>query len=154
MESGELAAVAGMTEAARRIHRLGPGWVLVKGGHLEGVEPSPGTAPAERVPDVLFDGDAVTVLTGTWVDTPNTHGTGCSLSAAIAARLASGASVPRAVAEAKEYVHRALVGAAGWRLGAGHGPVDHLGWSSSPGNRGTAGGAGPAGPETTAAGSQ
>jgi hydroxymethylpyrimidine kinase/phosphomethylpyrimidine kinase len=104
--------------------------VLVKGGHLPGVEsPVDGDAPAE-VADVLYDGDRVTVLTGPRVDTPNTHGTGCSLSAAIVAHLARGADVPTAVASAKEYVHGALVGAAGWRLGSGHGPLDHLGWTN------------------------
>lgn len=127
MERDDLAGTDGMAEAARRIHRLGPRWVLVKGGHLDGVEPSVGEAPPERVPDVLFDGGAVTVLTAPWVDTPNTHGTGCSLSAAVAARLASGAGVEEAVRDAKAYVHRALAGAAAWRLGHGHGPLDHLG---------------------------
>lgn len=117
----------GMAEAARTIHAMGADWVLVKGGHLAGVEPSPGTRAASAVPDVLYDGTTVTVLSAGWVDTPNTHGTGCSLSAAIAAKLASGTDVPAAVAEAKAYVHRALVGAAGWQLGKGHGPLDHFG---------------------------
>jgi len=127
MERDDLVGTDAMAEAARRIHRLGPRWVLVKGGHLDGVEPAAGGAHPEGVPDVLFDGGAVTVLTAPWVDTPNTHGTGCSLSAAIAARLASGAGVEAAVGDAKTYVHRALAGAAAWRLGRGHGPLDHLG---------------------------
>ena len=123
----------GMAEAARTIHAMGADWVLVKGGHLAGVEPSPGTRAASAVPDVLYDGTTVTMLTAEWVDTPNTHGTGCSLSAAIAAKLASGADVATAVAEAKAYVHRALAGAAGWRLGKGHGPLDHFGGPASGG---------------------
>lgn len=120
-----------MTELARHIHGLGPRWVLVKGGHLPGVEgrdrqhPAPGT-----VDDVLFDGTDVVVLPGTRVETPNTHGTGCSLSASIAANLAAGRSVADAVSLAKAFVHEALVGARKWRLGAGHGPIDQLGWSS------------------------
>ena len=66
------------------------------------------------------------------VATGNDHGTGCSLSAAIAAHLARGATVPDAIGEAKAFVARALAGGAGWRLGAGHGPLDHFGWSEPP----------------------
>ncbi len=83
------------------------------------------------VADVLFDGREVIVLDGPRVDTPNTHGTGCSLSAAIAAHLARGADVPTAVSAAKAFVHDALLGGATWRLGRGHGPLDHLGWSGA-----------------------
>jgi hydroxymethylpyrimidine kinase/phosphomethylpyrimidine kinase len=85
------------------------------------------------VPDVLYDGATVTVLTADRVDTVNTHGTGCSLSAAIAARLADGADVVTAVTDAKQFVHLALVGGAGWHLGKGHGPLDHFGWSHGEG---------------------
>ena len=129
--------VEAMADMARRIYELGPDWVLVKGGHLPGVESQSGVTPPAQVADVLFDGTAVTVLTGGHVDTVNTHGTGCSLSAAIAAQLAHGAEVPEAVATAKEFVLRALRGGSGWRLGRGHGPLDHLGWTggSPPGLR-------------------
>jgi len=156
----EVQGIETMIEVAREIHRLGPTWVLVKGGHLPGVEHRPGSqAPEDRsedpgddrsrdgsndrpdeVADVLFDGTDVTVLQGPWVDTANTHGTGCSLSSAIVAYLARGADVPLAVASAKEFVHNALVGGAQWRLGQGHGPLDHLGWTT--GTAGTAGTAG------------
>ena len=88
-----------------------------------------GVAP-DQVADVLFDGTRVTVLRHSHVDTPNTHGTGCSLSAAVAAQLARGADVPTAVATAQRFVLGALLGAAEWRLGKGHGPIDHLGWSA------------------------
>jgi hydroxymethylpyrimidine/phosphomethylpyrimidine kinase len=145
LDRADLAGVDGMAEAARRIHRLGPRWVLVKGGHLDGVEAADRGVPPTEVPDVLFDGEEITVVTAPWVDTPNTHGTGCSLSAAIAARLASGTGVAQAVADAKAFVNGALVGGAGWRLGAGHGPIDHLGWSGR--------GAGTTSSGTTAAGS-
>ena len=128
----ELHDVDSMIGVARLIHGLGPSWVLVKGGHLPGVESRDhGTAP-QRVEDVLFDGAEVVVLSGSHVDTPNTHGTGCSLSSAIAAYLAHGAAVDTAVAAAKEYVHSALLGGAGWRLGGGHGPLNHLGWKGEP----------------------
>jgi hydroxymethylpyrimidine/phosphomethylpyrimidine kinase len=129
VEPSDVADAAAMEEAARRIHDLGATWVLVKGGHLPGVgSPTPGGGPAEVI-DVLFDGTEATRLAAPRVETGNTHGTGCSLSAAIVAHLARGADVPSAVAAAKEFVHRALVGGAHWRLGRGHGPIDHFGWS-------------------------
>ncbi len=122
--------VEGMISLARRIHELGPGWVLVKGGHLAGVhDPDEGGGPAQ-VADVLFDGREVTVLEAPRVTTRNNHGTGCTLSAATAARLAAGSEVPEAVGEAKRFVQRALDGAAGWELGKGHGPLDPFGWAS------------------------
>ena len=83
---------------------------------------------------MLFDGTEVTVLTGGHVDTSNNHGTGCSLSAAIAASLARGADVPTAVSVAKEFVLGALRGGSRWHLGEGHGPLDHLGWAGGPGD--------------------
>ena len=86
--------VEAMVDMARRIHELGPTWVLVKGGHLPGVESHPGVRPPDQVADVLFDGTTVTVLTGRRVDTLNNHGTGCSLSAAIAASPGQGGRCP------------------------------------------------------------
>jgi hydroxymethylpyrimidine/phosphomethylpyrimidine kinase len=86
--------------------------------------------PPATVTDILFDGHEVTVLSGAYVPTANVHGSGCSLSAAIAARLAAGCDVPTAVREGKAYVTEAIQGGAGWQLGDGHGPLDHLGWST------------------------
>ena len=106
---------------AERLRDAGPRWVVVKGGHL-----------TESADDVVAGPDGVTVLSGTRVATDNDHGTGCSLSAAVAAVLASGSSVPEALAAAKAFVARALAGGAAWRLGAGHGPLDHFGWSAAP----------------------
>jgi hydroxymethylpyrimidine/phosphomethylpyrimidine kinase len=94
---------------------------VVKGGHL-----------TESADDVVAGPDGVTVLPGTRVATANDHGTGCSLSAAVAAALAGGSSVPEALVTAKAFVARALAGGASWRLGAGHGPLDHFGWSAAP----------------------
>jgi len=128
----ELRDVDSMIGVARLIHGLGPSWVLVKGGHLPGVESREGGAAPRQVVDVLFDGEDVAILSASHVDTPNIHGTGCSLSSAIAAYLAHGATVPTAVAAAKEFVHGALLGGAGWRLGQGHGPLNHLGWKGEP----------------------
>jgi hydroxymethylpyrimidine/phosphomethylpyrimidine kinase len=123
------ADVDAMVDLAVRIHRLGPTWVLVKGGHLPGVHGTDGTTAPDRVADVLFDGTDVTVLEQDRVGTRNNHGTGCSLASATAALLATGLQVPDAVGRAKAFVHAALAGAAGWDLGRGHGPLDPFGWS-------------------------
>jgi hydroxymethylpyrimidine kinase/phosphomethylpyrimidine kinase len=106
---------------ARRIRETGARYVVVKGGHL-----------TESADDVVAGPEGVSVLSGTRVATGNDHGTGCSLSAAIAANLARGASVEVAIQEAKVFVARGLAGGAGWHLGAGHGPLDHFGWSAPP----------------------
>jgi hydroxymethylpyrimidine/phosphomethylpyrimidine kinase len=65
------------------------------------------------------------------IDTANDHGSGCSFAAATAARLALGDHPLDAVRAAKRFVHGALAGAAGWRIGAGHGPLDQLGWETA-----------------------
>lgn len=103
----------GMREAARALVEAGAGAALVKGGHLEG----------EAV-DVLWDGARERVWRRPRLDTRHTHGTGCTLSAAVAAGLASGAPLEDAVDRALRFVARAIASAPG--LGAGHGPVDHF----------------------------
>ncbi len=123
----DLASVAAMLEAAEEIRALGTTLVVVKGGHFE---QAGGAREAGGAPDVVAGPAGTEVLEARRVRTPNDHGTGCSLSAAIAAHLALGADPLDAVRAAKAFVHRALAGAAGWRLGAGHGPIDHLGWSA------------------------
>jgi hydroxymethylpyrimidine/phosphomethylpyrimidine kinase len=105
--------LAGMREAARALHALGPRVVVVKGGHLQG-----------DAVDVYFDGDRLDELRATRIETRNTHGTGCTFSAAIASRLALGDDPFAAVAGAKEYLTEAIRGS--YSVGAGHGPVDHL----------------------------
>jgi hydroxymethylpyrimidine/phosphomethylpyrimidine kinase len=112
-----LTTIEKMAEAARELQARGPALVIVKGGHRR---------DAEAV-DVAYDGRAVTLLRSEWVETRNNHGTGCSFSAAIAARLALGTDPLEAAMLAKEYIHRAIELAAGWELGSGHGPIDHLG---------------------------
>jgi hydroxymethylpyrimidine/phosphomethylpyrimidine kinase len=107
-----------MAAVAEQIRASGVHYVVVKGGHL-----------TESAADVVAGPAGITVLPGDRVATTNDHGTGCSLSAAIAANLARGADVLDAVREAKAFVARALAGAAGWELGSGHGPIDHFGWS-------------------------
>ena len=119
----ELPDLAAMEEAARELHGLGAGLAVVKGGHRE---------DAEAV-DVAYDGASITYLRAPWVRTRNVHGTGCSFSAAICANLALGHAPLAAALRAKAYVHRAIELAADWRLGGGHGPIDHLGAAREPG---------------------
>jgi len=104
-----------MARAAERIvDDLGVPAVLLKGGHLQS---------GDRVVDILYDGD-VRTFRGKRIDTTNTHGTGCTLSAAITAQLANGESLHGAVRRAIDYVHNAIATAPG--LGSGHGPLNHL----------------------------
>lgn len=103
-----------MDEAARRILALGARAVLIKGGHIEG----------EKT-DRLYGGKEQSYSTP-HVNTRNTHGTGCTLSAAIACYLARGCQLPQAVGKAKRYVTRALRAGADVEIGSGHGPVDHF----------------------------
>jgi len=90
-----IASIADMEEAARRLHRLGPLYVMVKGGHLVG-SGSSGGGSGDAV-DVLFDGVTMLHLTVPAVATKHTHGTGCTLASAIAVALAQGRSPPDAV---------------------------------------------------------
>jgi hydroxymethylpyrimidine/phosphomethylpyrimidine kinase len=112
----EIQTLADMARAAQAIHALGPQAVLVKGGGME--------ADLRGV-DVWFDGNGEpTSLRTATVDTPDTHGTGCTLAAAIAANLALGTSPLEAAQQAKGYVTAALNHAL--RLGQGQGPVGHF----------------------------
>ena len=108
-----ITSVKEMGEAARQIAELGAKAVLVKGGHLSG-----------DATDVLLIRGRITELKGTRLKTRNTHGTGCTMSAAIAARLAHGEPLEQAVQIAKDYVRRAIDQAPD--LGAGHGPLEHF----------------------------
>lgn len=106
--------VADQRRAADALLALGATWALVKGGHLVG-----------DAVDLLTDGDTVIELRAERLDNRHTHGTGCTLAAAIASCLAQRMTMPDAARAAKEYVTGAI--AAGFPLGAGIGPVDH-GW--------------------------
>ena len=105
-----------MVAAGRALVEMGATHALVKGGHLGGSHSA----------DMLVWRGGVTRLEAARVDTRNSHGTGCTLSSAIAARLASGAEVDEAVATAKDFLTRALVSGAALTVGHGNGPVDHL----------------------------
>ncbi len=100
--------------AAAKIMGFGCRAVLLKGGHLSG-------APAT---DLLYDGSVWTVIPGEWIDTKNTHGTGCTYSAAIAARLARGAGLVEAVRASKRYVTEAIRHSLS--IGRGCGPTHHF----------------------------
>jgi hydroxymethylpyrimidine/phosphomethylpyrimidine kinase len=108
-----VATEADMEEAARRIHALGPRHVLVKGGHLK-----------DSATDILYDGRGITRFPAPRLDSGNTHGTGCTYSAAIAAGLALGAPLPAAIAEAKAYVTAAI--RQGFPAGRGVGALRHF----------------------------
>ena len=94
----------------------GAGAALVKGGHAEGDDST----------DIFFDGREKLRLSAPRIATPNTHGTGCTLSAAVAAGLAAGLDLPDAVRAAKAYLHAALAAGATLHVGQGRGPVHHF----------------------------
>jgi hydroxymethylpyrimidine/phosphomethylpyrimidine kinase len=114
--------MAGMQQLADRLHSLGARAVLVKGGHLAGAEAS----------DVLFDGKSHRVFAAPRLDTAGaTHGTGCTLAAAIAANLAKGLALADAIEAAKKYLTEALRASRDLNVGHGAAPLNHLyGWRS------------------------
>jgi hydroxymethylpyrimidine/phosphomethylpyrimidine kinase len=109
----EIAGVEDMREAARRLTGLGAGAALVKGGHLTG-----------DAVDILFDGKDFHDYPGHRIDTPHTHGTGCTYSAAITAGFALGRPLVEAVGRAKLFIANAIATNPG--LGGGNGPVNHF----------------------------
>jgi hydroxymethylpyrimidine/phosphomethylpyrimidine kinase len=113
-----------MSAQAQALKRLGAGAVLVKGGHGAG----------EKSVDILLDEEGALRLEAPRVKTGNTHGTGCTLSSAVAAELAKGAALREAVIAAKAYVTAAIAAAADLRIGKGRGPVHHFHalWSRTP----------------------
>jgi len=130
LESRAPESVKEMTRAAERLHRLmgnGERWVWLKGGHLPGGDAT----------DLLFNGDRMIEISRPRVDTKNTHGTGCTLSAALAALLPQRRDVPAAAQDAKDYLTEALRQADTLRIGQGHGPVHHFHalWSANQVNR-------------------
>ena len=112
----EVTTCEDMPRAAEAVLELGPRWVLIKGGHL------PGNSAAV---DLLSDGATTVEITSERIDAVNTHGTGCTLAAAITAARAAGLDVVEAVRAGKDYVTGAI--RHGLDLGAGIGPLDH-GW--------------------------
>jgi hydroxymethylpyrimidine/phosphomethylpyrimidine kinase len=111
----EITSVEDMKKAAERIKLLGSENVLLKGGHLD---------KSLDAIDILYDGNDFYEFKTLRIDTKNTHGTGCTYSAAICAGLAKGFSTVRAVKEAKDYVTFAIKNS--FDLGSGHGPLNHF----------------------------
>jgi hydroxymethylpyrimidine/phosphomethylpyrimidine kinase len=111
--------LADMRSAARKILRLGPSAVLVKGGHF----------PGTLIVDLLVEGTTEIEIAGPRIEGRHTHGTGCTLAAAIASGLALGHSLERAARDAREYVAGAMEH--GIDLGAGHRPLGHF-WRKTP----------------------
>ena len=109
-----IGSLADMREAATRIAALKPAAVVIKGGHLAGPE----------VVDVLFEKGEFTEFVGPRIEGRNTHGTGCTFAAAIAAQLAKGAALKEAIPAAKSFVEGAMRN--GIPLGKGHRPLNHF----------------------------
>jgi hydroxymethylpyrimidine/phosphomethylpyrimidine kinase len=106
--------------ACRDIAALGPAYVVIKGGHRP--------AWGGQIIDVVYESKSQTVfyLAAPFIDTPNTHGTGCTFSSALTALVAQDWDTLEAVAGAKAFVSEAICGAVAWTLGHGHGPTNHF----------------------------
>ena len=108
----QIHTLAEARQAAKVIHKLGCRYVLIKGGHLQ---ERPGT-------DLLYDGRFFRIYSGEFIDTANTHGTGCTYASAIAANLAKGTLLPEAIEAAKTYLTEAI--RHNLSIGHGHGPTN------------------------------
>jgi len=119
LESRAPESLKEMTRAAERLHAMlasGERWVYLKGGHL----------PGNDATDLLFNGDRMIELHGEKISTKNTHGTGCTLSSALATLLPQASDMPEAARAAKRYVTAALMNADRLTVGHGHGPLHHF----------------------------
>ena len=109
----KIKTIEDMKEAAEVIYKIGPKSVLVKGGHL-----------VNDATDILYDGKDITYIKSERINTKNTHGTGCTLSSAIASNLALGMDIKEAVREAKKYITTAIRHSLS--IGKGVGPTNHF----------------------------
>ena len=106
-----------MRVAGKKIMAMGPRSVLLKGGHLD----------ATQLTSLYFTKDGeIQEFSFEKIDTPNTRGTGCALSSAMASYIARGSSLPDAVAQAQEYVHQAILNGKDVQMGKGNGPLNHF----------------------------
>lgn len=122
LDEPEAPDLASAERQARALLAFKCGGVLVKGGHMKS-----GSGAGSEAVDVLALADgSVHLISAPWIDTRNTHGTGCTLSAAIAALVAAGVPLVEAVHGGKRYLTAALAAGRNLGIGAGHGPVDHL----------------------------
>jgi len=113
LSGGSIDSPEAARNAARTICELGPRWVVIKGGHLAG-DPI----------DLVYDGETFTELHAERIDTRNTHGTGCTYSAAVAALLARGEAPLEAIGAAKVWLTEAI--RKSYAVGDGHSPVNHF----------------------------
>lgn len=115
----EISHASCMDDCARELSRIAGNSVLLKGGHLEGVE---------ELTDVFYNAETgkISHYPAPRIESRNTHGTGCTMSSAMASFLAMGASMETAVSEAKQYLHNAIMAGADYEIGHGHGPVKHF----------------------------
>ena len=113
-----------LREAARRLFALGPVHVVITGGHTPEVGDRTSAETADRIVDLVYDGEVFTEYVAERIAGRHTHGTGCAFSAAIAAHLARGRSLHEAVPLAQAYVAGAIRHAP--QLGAGSGPINHF----------------------------
>ena len=116
LDEGVAEDEAGMIRQAEKLLALGCRAVLLKGGHGTGSQSI----------DVLLDETGLSRFASRRIATKNTHGTGCTLSSAIAAGLARGETLYRAVAAAKTYISAAIAASDDLEIGKGHGPVHHF----------------------------
>ena len=132
-----IASLEDMRHAARRIREMGARSIVITGGHLSlghlslAAEPRPPAAdpgPPAEIVDLLFDGREFLEFRTARIDTPNTHGTGCTFAAAVAAHLALGHGLAAAVERSQQYVAGAIRHALA--IGHGHGPLNHF-WTPS-----------------------
>jgi hydroxymethylpyrimidine/phosphomethylpyrimidine kinase len=113
----DLRTLQARRQACVDLRRMGPRHVVLKGGHVEG---------ADAAVDIWYDGESWSEMRAPWVSSSQTHGTGCTFSAAVAAGLAQGRPLGEALLGAKAFVSWAIAHAPG--LGHGTGPVQHVGW--------------------------
>jgi hydroxymethylpyrimidine/phosphomethylpyrimidine kinase len=120
LEQRAVESLKEMRQQAERLRRMmsddGPRWVFLKGGHL----------PGNETTDLLHNGDVMIEMPGQRIQTRNTHGTGCTLSAALATLLARGFDTPVAAQAAKDYLVHAIAASEQLSVGQGHGPVHHF----------------------------
>ena len=104
-------------KVAKILYKMGPRYILVKGGHID---------TEDDAVDVLYDGSEFTEFHAKRIETKNTHGTGCTYASAIAAEIAKGNDIEKAIHVAKAYITAAIIKADSLELGNGHGPINHF----------------------------
>ncbi|KAK9476671.1 pyridoxamine kinase [Lipomyces japonicus] len=123
----KVASLQDAKNLARELKKLGPKYILLKGGHLPLTNDNTHAlteALSVKVADILYDGTEYYIVESNFIVTQNTHGTGCTLASSIASNLAKGFDTKRAINESIDYVHGAILD--DLELGHGNGPINHL----------------------------